>query len=242
MHCEIGNETYFWNGKQVPGKRCIYCNKNTHPDDDFHKDHRMKCGKIKKQCQACFKVLNESARTHLCFQKNKNVEFKDYIEEPGSELLAQDQNVQAKFPTDRKCTKCQKSFDTYHRLLQHMALEHDIHFQFQCDLCDFKGNLPKVLGLHRQAVHGVSEPVILQVQVTSSSQPISSLMEQKVNENVQFNCEKCDKRFSRKADLDNHIIRAHDHAMKRVNVKTVSTSASTPVVPNEPKSDDKEVK
>ena len=270
---EIGKETYFFNGKQVPGKRCIYCNKNTHPDHKIHFAHRMKCSKIKKQCQACFKVLNDSARTHPCFLKNKDVEFNDYIEEQTntkeplasqekpersekeeilkeqaniddhqlhfecneeitevtpnsdhkkpekkqvsllkrktpilrrilpkpaalttSECFLKNKNVECKdyiedqsneasqgvlfqstFPTNKTCTKCKRHFNTYHHLLQHMASEHNIKFQFNCDLCDFKGNLPKAVRKHREEVHGIS----------------SSKVKSKTLLNPQFICNQC---------------------------------------------------
>ena len=70
---KIGNQAYLWMGKQVPGKRCVYCNKNTHPSD---KVHRKKCVKIKKQCQACFEVIKPTnLRSHPCYKTNKEVEF-----------------------------------------------------------------------------------------------------------------------------------------------------------------------
>ena len=88
---EIGNETYFWNGKQVPGKRCIYCNKNTHPNDYLHKIHRMKCVKIKKQCQACFEVIKPTnLRSHPCYKTNKEVEFLDFIENESEPIEPQE--------------------------------------------------------------------------------------------------------------------------------------------------------
>ena len=97
---KIGNETYFWKGKQVRGKRCINCIKNTHPADHLHKAHVKKCVKIKKQCQACFKVVSpkrDGVSSHPCYVRYKDVEFLDLIEgvtdpiEPEEELISDGQ-------------------------------------------------------------------------------------------------------------------------------------------------------
>ena len=93
------------------------------------------------------------------------------------------QNVHAKFPTDKKCTKCQKPFDTLHELLQHMALEHDIHFQFKCDLCNFDFRSNSVLIKHKKEVHEGKKP---------------------------FKCKICDTSFARKPHLESHISRTHE--------------------------------
>ena len=85
---KIGNQTYLWMGKQVPGKRCVYCNKNTHPSD---KVHRKKCVKIKKQCQACFEVIKPTnLRSHPCYKTNKEVEFLDFIENESEPIEPQE--------------------------------------------------------------------------------------------------------------------------------------------------------
>ena len=175
-----------------------------------HKDHDETCVK----CELCPLTFNHEKLLQDHVKRNHQI-MPEVVGTDDEAVVKRPPETEVSLSVEKRkiiCDQCSRPFTDTDLLNRHIANVHADEKRFNCSLCSKGFGVKSNFNAHMSKVHGAKLPCEFCGKVLFDVKSLRShVMSKHKREDCPFQCEICQKKFSRKTYLIRHVTDVHKH-------------------------------